>query len=274
MSFKIGLAGLCTSHPGAWLPIIREYAAAGLFDAEVAAVWDPGETRPEGFAAQFAAENGVPHAVERLEDMLDLVDGVIVHTANWDRHIGLAKPFVSAGKSVFLDKPIAGNMCDIMQYLEWVRSGARVTGGSALRYFQPSTDLLAIPESERGRVYTAYAAVGTDEFNYGVHGYAILASIMGEGIVSARYLGESNQQQIMLSWRDGKIGLLTTGRSAWLPFTMTVVTDRKVVQLKTEEVVYRAMIREVFPWFTGLTDTPPVAPEQLVEPELAARLTG
>ena len=270
MSFRIGLVGLCTSHPEAWVPIIREYSKAGMFDAEVVAAWDSGETRPEGFAKDFCAKMEIPHAVEKLDDLLSLVDGVIVHTTNWNRHFEQAEPFVKAGKAVFIDKPIAGNLKDANQYLDWVKQGYRVTGGSVLRYFQPALDYLSIPESKRGRICTAYTSVGVDDFNYGIHGYAMLASIFGPGIVSVQYLGSSNQKQIMLEWKDGRIGLLTAGKSVWLPFTMTVVTDKEVVQMKAEELVYNAMIRQVMPYFTGKIDTPPVPSEELIEPELAA----
>ena len=270
MSFRIGLVGLCTSHPDGWIPIIRANAAAHVFDAEITAAWDSGETRPAGYARDYCAKMNIPHAVENLSDMLPLVDGVIVHTTNWDRHIEQARMFVEAGKSVFIDKPIAGNLRDANQYLDWVKQGYRVTGGSALRYFQPAQDFLAIPESKRGRVYTAYTAVGVDDFNYGIHGYAILASILGPGIVSAQYLGSSNQKQIMLEWKDGRTGLLTAGKSSWLPFAMTVVTDKRIVQMKADEVVYLAMIRQVMPYFTGATDTPPIPSAVLIEPELAA----
>ena len=156
------------------------------------------------------------------------------------------------------------------QILDWIKQGYRVTGGSVLRYFKPAADFLAIPESQRGKVYTAYAVTGTDDFNYGVHGYAILASIMGPGILSAQCVAHSNQKQIVLEWKDGRIGILTAGKSVWLPFTLTVTTDKKVVQMKAEENVYRAMIREVFPYFTGKTGTPPVPDTELIEPELAA----
>ena len=270
MSFRIGLVGLCTSHPDAWIPIIREYVKDGLFDAEISAVWDSGETRPEGYAKEYSKKMKIPHAVENLNDMLPLVDGVIVHTTNWDRHMEQAEPFVKAGKAVFIDKPIAGNMLDANQYLDWLKQGYRVTGGSALRYFKPSADFLAIPEAERGTVYTAYSAVGVDDFNYGIHGYAILASILGSGIVSAQYIGSSNQKQILVEWTGGRVGILTVGKSAWLPSTLTVVTDKQVVQLKTEEVVYRSMIRQVMPYLTGKTDTPPIPSAELIEPELAA----
>lgn len=270
MSFRIGLAGLCTSHPDSWIPIIREYAAAGLFDAEITAAWDSGETRPAGYAEEYCAKMNIPHAVKNMADLLPLTDGVIVHTANWDKHIEQARPFVQAGKAVCIDKPIAGNLPDAVQFLNWVKRGYRVTGGSALRYFKPAADFLAVLEEKRGKVYTAYAVTGTDDFNYGIHGYAILASVMGPGIVSAQYVGHSNQKQILIEWKDGRTGILTAGKTAWLPFTMTVTTDRQVVQMKAEESVYRAMIHDVFPYFTGKADVPPIPSAELIEPELAA----
>ena len=76
MSFRIGLVGLCTSHPESWVPIIREYVGQGLFDAEITAAWDSGETRPEGFAKDFCKQFDIPNAVENLEDMLPLVECV------------------------------------------------------------------------------------------------------------------------------------------------------------------------------------------------------
>ena len=271
MRFRIGLVGLCTSHPEAWVPIIRELVSEGLFEAEIVAAWDSGETRPPGFAREFCERFAIPHAVDNPEEMIPLVDGVIVHTTNWDRHMEQAAPFVSAGKAVYIDKPIAGNMRDANRYLDWLAQGRKVTGGSVLRYFRPAREFLALPETERGKVRTAYTAVGVDDFNYGIHGYAILASILGPGIVSARYIGESNQKQIMLKWKDGRIGLLTAGKSVWLPFNLTVVTERDVKQFTAGGgAIYSAMLREVMPFFTGKTDIPPVPSAELIEPELAA----
>ena len=40
--------------------------------------------------------------------------------------------------------------------------------------------------------------------------------------------------------------------------------------MKADEVVYLAMIRQVMPYFTGATDTPPIPSAGLIEPELAA----
>lgn len=271
MSFRIGLAGLCTSHPEAWVPLLRELTAEKRIDAEVVAAWDSGETRPADFAKTFCEKYGIPRAFDKLEEMIPFVDGVIVHTTNWDRHMEQAEPFVKAGKSVFIAKPVAGNLKDANLFLDWMKRGCRVTGGSVMRYCREVVRFLEIPESERGRIYTVYSSIGVDDFNYGIHGYAILSGILGGGIRSVQYVGSSNQKQIVLEWSDGRIGILTVGKTAWLPFHATVTTDKKVHQIAVDNrVIYRSMLERVMPYFTGMTEVPPVGMNELLEPELAA----
>ncbi len=271
MSFRLGLVGLCTSHPENWVPIIREMTAAGKVDVEVVAAWDSGETRPDNFAAEFCREHNIPHVVTELSEMVDMVDGVIVHTTNWDRHIEQARPFVEADKSVLLDKPMVGNMKDANILLDWVAQGKRVTGGSSLRFCYDVQEFLAKPIEERGEVKTAYAAIGVDDMNYGIHAYAILVGLMGPGVESVRYLGSSNQKQLMLEWRDGRIALLTVGKSVWLPFNVTAVTDKNVYQIGVQGGrIYPALLEAQLPYLSGKTDEPPLTAAELLEPELAA----
>jgi hypothetical protein len=271
MSFKLGLVGLCTSHPGAWVPIIRELASGGLVDVQVVAAWDSGETRPAGYARSFCAEPGIPMPVERLEDMVGLVDGVIVHTTNWDRHIEQARPFVEADKAVLLDKPIVGNLRDANQVLDWAAGGKRITGGSSLRFATPVAQFLARPAKERGEIHTAFTATGVDDYNYGIHAYALMFSLMGSGIRSARYVGYSGQKNVKLTWRDGRIGFLTIGRNAWLPFRLMVVTSAQSAFLDVDTgTLYRPLLEATLPYLTGQTDQPPLPMDELLEPELAA----
>ena len=271
MAFRIGLVGLCTSHPESWIPIMRDMTKEGLVDVEIVAAWDSGETRPAGFAAEFCRTWDIPHPVSAPEDMLPLVDGVIVHTTNWDRHLEQAAPFVEAGKSVYLDKPEAGNTEELARIADWIKSGRRVTGGSVMRFCREIAELVATPEDIRGRICTAYTSIGVDDYNYGIHGYAELCAALGPGVASAQYVGESNQKQILLQWRGGKCGILTVGSTAWLPFHVTVTTDRKVFQVAVDNTrVYRSMLEAVLPYFSGMTDVAPLGPDTLLEPEYAA----
>jgi hypothetical protein len=254
------------------VPIIRELTGEGLVDVEVVAAWDSGETRPAGFAAEFCADNEIPTAVDRLEDMVDQVDGVIVHTTNWDRHIKQARPFVEADKAVLIDKPIVGNLRDANQVLDWVKVGKCITGGSSLRFSAPVAEFLAQPVEERGEVHTAYAATGVDDYNYGIHAYAIMFSLMGAGIRSAQYIGYSRQKNVKLTWQDGRIGLLTIGRNAWLPFRLMAVTDKQsaFIDGSAGESPYRSLLEATLPYLTGQTDQAPIEMGELLEPELAA----
>ena len=271
MSFRIGLVGLCTSHPEAWVPIIREYAAEGRFDAEVVAAWDSGETRPAGFAADFCQKFNIPYAVEKPEDMLDKVDGVIVHTTNWDKHIEQAQIFVEAGKAVYLDKPVAGNLEEINQILDWIKQGKRVTGGSVLRFCREviacRDEVAAMGET----IYTGYSCIGVDDYNYGIHGYATLIAAMGPEVLSVQYIGSSNQKQILIKFSNGRVGILTVGKTKWLPFNLTATTGSKVHQVAVDNMqLYRAMLEKVMPYFTGKTDEVPLEATSLVMPELTA----
>lgn len=272
MSFKLGLVGLCTSHPDAWVPIIKEFIADKKFDIELVAVWDSGETRPAGFAKEFAAKHGIPLALDKMEEMIPLVDGVILHTTNWDKHVEQARPFVENGKSVLIDKPIAGNLRDINTILDWIKSGKRVSGGSSLRFCQEVREFAAKPEAERGRIMSVHALSGVDEFNYGIHTYAQVCCLMGPGARSAKFIGNSGtQKQILLDWSDGRTAVITVGRNVWLPFLMTVITDKGATHIANDnKLIYRNLLLAELPYLIGLTDELPLPLASFAEPELLA----
>ena len=271
--FKLGLVGLCTSHPEAWVPIIRTLNEERLVDVEVAAAWDSGETRPAGFAQEFARKFDIAKSPVNLEDMLNMVDGVIVHTTNWDKHLEQARPFVDAGKAVLLDKPMVGTMSDINQLLDWGKTGKRVTGGSSLRFTTVGKEYLARPVKERGTIHTLFAGCGVDEFNYGIHAYAFTSQLMGAGIQSVQWLGTSLQKQIKISWKDGRVAILAVGSvgGGWLPFHLTAITEKNVAQLVPDNSsLYRPLLEACLPYMAGQTDEAPLAMTELVEPEMAA----
>ena len=272
MSFRIGLVGLCTSHPDGWVPVMRDLAKEGIADIEVVACWDSGETRPADFAAAFAEKYNIPFTPATLEEMLPLVDGVIVHTANWDKHLEQAKIFVDAGKAVYLDKPVAGNLDDINQILDWMKQGKPVTGGSVMRYCREILECCDQLREKNETVYTAYTCVGVDDFNYGVHGYAVLMAAMGTDLLSVQYVGSSNQKQIILKFNGGRIGILTAGKATWLPFNLTVTTENRVQQIAVDTgYIYRAMLENVMPGFSGKSGAAPILQGiPAVMPELAA----
>lgn len=169
-ALRIGLVDLDTSHPAGWVPIIRSMGH------EVVGVYDGGTVYPSGYAEQFALEHTIAYVFTSLKAMAADVDLAIIHSCNWDLHIERARPFVLAGKALLFDKPMAGNLRDLQQIVEWSKSGVRMTGGSALRFCYEAQAWRESHDAKLDWVY-AYAGCAVDEFNYGIHAYSLLRAV-------------------------------------------------------------------------------------------------
>lgn len=268
---KLGLIDIDTSHPAAWMPLLRRMGH------DVTALFDGGAVLSAAQAREFAAAHGIAVVCARLEEMIPLVDGVIIHSCNWDSHVARARPFVAAGKAVLLDKPLAGSVRDLRQIVAWARAGCRITGGSCMRFAPEAMRFLAEPESARGRPRLTLAGCGTDEYNYGIHAYAMLWSVMGAGARAVRWLAERPQWLTEITWDDDRRGLAAVGGDVgWLPTYATMITNRGVRHLTSSdkaEALYQPLLDAVLPYLSGATAMPPLPMEELIEPELAALAT-
>jgi hypothetical protein len=263
---KIGIVDLDTSHPQNWIPIERELGH------EVIGVWDGGAVHPTEYVEKFAAEKGLSRIYGSLAEMAADVDCAIIHGCDWDTHIQKARPFIEAGKSALIDKPMAGNVGDLRQLVRWAEKGARIAGSSSLRFCVEVQEWLARPVEERGTPHTAFCGCAVDEFNYGIHAYSMLSGIMGPGIERVRHLSQGPQRRIQVTWKDGRTGFLVIGSTAaYLPFYITIITEKGLSHLVADNSkLYRALLEATLPYLSGKTDTPPVPIQDLIEPELCA----
>ena len=263
---KIGIVDLDTSHPANWIPIERELGH------EIVGVYDGGSIHPPDYVKRFAAEHKIPRVFDSLDAMVEQVDCAIIHGCDWDTHVAKARPFIDAGKSVLVDKPVAGNLKDLRQFRAWAEKGARISGGSSLRFCVETRQWLARPIEERGTPHTVVCGCGVDEFNYGIHAYSMLSGILGGGAVAVRDLGAGVQRRVMIDYPDGRRGMVIVGQTAaWLPFYTTIVTDKGVTQYTADaSQLYRALLQSVLPFLARETDQSPLTPNAWLEPELCA----
>ena len=267
---RIGIIDLDTSHPENWLPIERNLGH------EIVGLWDGGAVHPPEYARRFARTHNIPRVYDRIEQMVEDVDCAVIHSCDWDTHIPKAAPFVEAGKAVLLDKPLAGNMRDLEQLRTWVALGARITGGSGLRFCSESKGFLDQPVAKRGTPDFVLCGCAVDEFNYGIHAYSLLASILGSNAESVRYLGTGVQQRVQVNWPGGGCGILVIGPAeAWLPYYVNITTNISVHQFVVDHMqVYRSLLECILPYLAGEAVQPPVDIDELIAPErwaLAAR---
>ena len=263
---KIGVVDLDTSHPQNWIPIERDLGH------EIVGVWDGSAVHPPQYVTDFVAEHKLGRVFESLEQMAPEVDCAIVHGCDWDTHVAKARPFIDAGKSVLIDKPMAGTLGDLRQFCKWADQGARITGGSSLRFAAEAQEWLSQPIDDRGEPRTVLCGCAVDEFNYGIHAYSLISRIVGGGVQSVQHLWQADQRCIKINWANGCTGMLNIGKiDAWLPFYANIVTPKSVHQFIVDNGgIYRSLLEAVLPYLAGETDEPPIAMSELIEPELCA----
>ncbi|MET8181075.1 hypothetical protein [Streptomyces sp. NPDC005336] len=260
---RIGLVDLDTSHPEAFLPLIR---AAGH---EVVGVHDSGDVHPHGYARGFADRHGIAQVFTSLPQMAAEVDAAFLHGCDWDRRVERAAPFAEAGVALFVDKPFGGRAADLRQMCTWAEAGVRIAGGSSLRWCAE-----AAAWHERHPADPAeFALVGCsgDPFDYGVHAYSLLHGLLGPGVSAARHLGGHVQHRVELAWHDGRTGMVSLGPTAARhPFHATVLTETDVEHLICEPGrLYESLLTAALPFLAGQAPAP-LPLTALMEPELAA----
>ncbi len=180
--YKIGAITLDTSHPLAFAEILRDNPRG-----RYTAVYNDGfreRDELEAFAKRFNLK-----ICGTLEELIECVDIGFIHNCNWDKHLAVVETFAKAGKPVFVDKPIAGNVQDLNRFLELDRSGAEIVGTSAMRY-HPDVDRIRREVAEAGgQIIHVNAAIGLGEFDYAIHAVETICGLIQDKPLSCQYIG-------------------------------------------------------------------------------------
>ena len=243
---KIGGVSIDVSHPLAFSQRLENgvadmkyhYIAKESFRSDEEADW-------------FVKRFDMAGRVEKIEDMVDKVDVGFVQSCNWEKHLDQAMPFINAGKPVFIDKPVVGTVKDVKRLRELVASGAKIYGGSSLRYCQEIMEFLNKDVEERGEVMNIYCTCGLDEFNYAIHVMEGISTIAQSKAKSAKYVGASDvggkhTENFSVVFENGVNAMFSVTHGAWYPFRATVMTTKGVHYLAIGTAdLYTPMLKEI-----------------------------
>ena len=212
---RAGLIGLTTSHVIAFTNEINKPEAEGdLADVEVVAGFTGGmEDNPsswdrrEGYTKQLQ-ERGIK-IYDTIEEMVENVDVVLLESVDGRPHLEQAKPVIAAGKPLFIDKPMAGSLADVVEIFRLAKENKVPCFSSSSTRF--SSGFQAARKGEPfGKVKncTAWSPMSIephhpDLFWYGIHGCEILFTIMGTGCKTVTRVEEN---KVLGVWEDGRQG--------------------------------------------------------------------
>ncbi|NLD88016.1 MAG: Gfo/Idh/MocA family oxidoreductase [Clostridiales bacterium] len=272
--YRIGVVNIDTSHPKAFSDYLRKGDRA-----RYTAVFNEG-FRGDDEVEGFMYTNSIGKRHYSLSKMAEDVDIGFIHGCNWNKHLSRAKAFIEAGKPVFIDKPIAGNLRDCLELECLAASGAKIYGSSSLRYAEEVTSFLAQPEDERGKIVHITATVGVDEFNYAIHAVETIMGLVGfyARAESVTYIGRTGFpgaecDSYFVRFKDGVSANYHIYLNCWQASTMTVITTKKTVcGAIAAGVAYGALLDRVCDALDG--DESGIAPVESLTESIKIMLAG
>jgi predicted dehydrogenase len=272
-ALKAGIIGLDTSHVPAFTKLFNNPKSDGdLAGITVTAAYPGGTDMPASAnrIANFTEQvrkMGV-EIVDTIPALTSQVDVILLESVDGRIHLKEAKEAFKAGKPVFIDKPLAGNLPESIAIAELAkRHKVACFTSSSSRFGADLRELIG--SEEIGDIVSAttwgpcsYQTGTPDLFFYAIHGVESLFTLMGPGCATVQRTKTATNDQTVGTWTDGRIGTyhgIVKGKSEF----GAIVYGSKAVKTGGKIISYEALCRAIGRFFR--TGTPPVTLDDSLE---------
>ncbi len=267
---RVGMIGLDTSHSTAFVKVLNSAGASADYKGyRVVAAYPYGSRDIDSSTKRIAGytdevkKQGVT-VVDSIEELLKNVDVVLLETNDGRLHREQVIPVLKAGKRVFIDKPMAASLSDVITIFDAAqRYKIPLFSASSLRYI---TGMAGIDKRQVLGADTFSPAVlektHPDLFWYGIHGVEALYTAMGTGCQSVVRTHTEGTDVVVGTWADGRVGTFRGTRTGKHDYGGTVYLTSGNVRLGPYNG-YEPLLREIINYFE--TGIPPVTPEETIE---------
>jgi hypothetical protein len=275
---RAGIIGCDTSHVEAFIKLINNPDATGPFaDVEVVAAFPGGS--PD---MKKESMDRVPGYVKKLKDMhVKIVDSLdelagacdafMLESVDGRPHLKQFRA-VAKGKPVFVDKPAAGSLADLLTIFRIAdKTHTPVYSSSSLRFgseVQAAAKAAIDKDDKFGDLLgcETESPMSTeshhpDLFWYGIHGVEPLFTIMGTGCVSVSRTDSPLSTVVVGKWKDGRLGSYRGMKKGYY-YSFSAYGTKKVVQGSRYEG-YEPAVAAMCEFFK--TEKPPVPREETIE---------
>ena len=222
---RIGLIGLDTSHVIAFTKIINDPKATGpLAKAKVVAAFRGGSRdipssadRIDKYTETLTKEYGLK-LYPTIAELCKNVDAIMLESVDGRPKVRQAIPVIDAGLPLFIDKPMAGSLADVIFIFDYAKKkGVPIFSSSSLRYGKTNQAIRhgSIGTVTRAEVHSpcSLEVHHPDLFWYGVHGCESLFTIMGTGCQSVvRRTTADGKIEVEGTWKGGRTGIFREGK--------------------------------------------------------------
>jgi hypothetical protein len=271
---RVGIIGLDTSHAPAF---------ARTFNARTAPAEDYRGYRvvaafPQGSRDIESSTSRVPGYIQDMREMnvavvnslpalLKQVDFVLLLSNDGRVHLEQALPVIEAGKPLFIDKPMAASLTDVIAIFEAAQAKkVPVFSASSLRWIPGALELRGGAQGPiRGADAFSWASLEPthpDLYWYGIHGVEILYTVMGPGCRTVSRFQTEDTEFCVGLWEGGRIGTVRGLRSSEHSYGGTVFAEKKIEYLPMNQS-YEPLVKAIALFFAA--GRAPVPQDETIE---------
>lgn len=270
---RAGMIGLDTSHVPAFAKLFNGPKATGdLAGIKIVAGYPGGTDFPASknrvkMFTDGLREMGI-EIVDTIPQLLEKVDVVLLESVDGRIHLQEAAQVIKAGKPLFIDKPAAGSLADVIAIFDLAKqhnvpcfSSSSVRFGAGIQELKKNEALGTIAGAETWGP-CSYQEGTPDLFFYGVHGVEALFTLMGTGCESVARIQTDDADIVTGVWKGGRAGTYRGLRRNKAEFG-AIAFGTKAIVPSVKADGYEPLCREIAKFFK--TRTPPVTAEETIE---------
>jgi len=271
---RIGIVGCDTSHVVAFTELFQNTNAPGyVAGGHVTAAYKGGSqdipssaSRVEGFSKTLAEKYGVKF-YPTVEELVGNVDAVLLESVDGRTHLRQIRPIIQARKPVFVDKPVAGSLREVITIYRLAReNNVPIFSSSAYRYYD---GLVQLQTATKAGVRAAISYGPSelephhpDLFWYGIHATEALFTVLGPGCETVTRASTKETDVVTGTWGEGRTGVLYGLRTGVTPHKVIAFTNEGVKE-QSGDGEYAPLVKEIMRFFQ--TGVGPVPPEVTIE---------
>ncbi len=270
---RVGIIGLDTSHSIAFTKLLNSDETGEYGGYKIVAAY------PYGSKTIESSMKRIPGYIEEvkklgviitdsIKELLNQTDVILLETNDGRMHLEQAMEVFKAGKTVFIDKPVAASLSDaIAIYQAAEKYKVPVFSASSLRYMSNFDDILknnSIGPILGAETYSpcTFEETHPDFFWYGIHGIEALYTIMGTGCKSVSRTYTPGTDLVTGVWEDERIGTFRGIRKGSAGYGGYAFGEKGIKPLGDYNG-YAPLVKDIIKMFQ--TSIPPVSSKETLE---------
>jgi predicted dehydrogenase len=205
--------------------------------------------------------------VGSIEELCQKVDGVMLESVDGRPHLEQAKIVIAAGKPLWVDKPVADDLADVIELFRLAKeNNVPCWSSSAMRYDEGVAG--AQGNEELGQIVacdvfgsSSWAEKHPSLYLYGIHAVEPLFTVMGPGCETVQRTKTDGVDLVIGVWKGGRIGTFRDLRGGKTDFTTIIYGKNKMITAKSSG--YAPLLQQIVKFFQ--TGNPPVPAEETIE---------